>query len=211
MRLYTANSPNSLKVQMALAELGVNCEREILQLTEREYLMDDLKAIDPQQKVPILETDGTKIAESGAIIQYLGRTSGSGLWPANPVEDAELSQWLFFESVHLALPCGAIWWSDTLAPRRGVNVFSDARLEQAVNDLKRPLDVLNERLSSKDFIADSGFTLADCVLGVTVSMLKNTRMNSNERWPRVAAYAERVRARGGWARGGGDCCMHWTD
>jgi glutathione S-transferase len=211
MRLYTANSPNSLKVQMALAELGLDYERTDVVLAKREQLSDEFKRINPHQKVPVLEVDGAKIAESGAIVQYLGRANAGDLWPTDLLQDALLSRWMFFESVHLAPACGSIWWSDTLSPRRGVPAFSDAVLEHAANELERPLDVLNGHLDSQEFVSDKGFTLADCALGVSVSMLKDTRLDPNERWPNVSAYGDRVRARQDWAIALGDRCLHWAD
>jgi len=211
MRLYTANSPNSLKAQMAFAELGLDYERSDVVLAKREQLSDDFKRINPHQMVPVLEVDGAHIAESGAIVQYLGRTNTGELWPADPLQDALLSRWMFFESVHLAPSCRAIWWTDILSPRRGVPASSDAQLELAAADLERPLSALETHLDPQEFVSQNGFTLADCALGVAVSMLKDTRLDPSDRWPNVGAYGARIRARESWTTGLGDRCLHWAD
>ncbi len=211
MRLYTFYTPNCLKIHMALAELGVDCERKPISLAKREQMGEEFKRINPHRKVPVLEVEGKAIAESGAILQYLGRAASGTLWPLDAIEDARLARWLFFESVHLAPYCGPIWWSDVLAPRRRVEPASEARLELAVSDLARALDVLHEEFETRDHLAETGFTLADCALGATLSMLKDTRVDLAERWPNVDLYGARVRARRSWREGEGDRCMHWVD
>jgi len=211
LRLYTANSPNSAKVQLALAELGLDYEKQFMVLAKGEHQTDDYGRINPHRKVPVLDVDGGCIAESGAILQYLGRSAGSGKWPEAAVHDAQLSRWLFFEAAHLATSCGAIWWNDVLSPRRGAPEVGEARLEVALNELDRSLGVLEESLSGQEYLDAGGFTLADCAVGVTVSMLKDTRLDPTEKWPGVAAYGARARARDAWSKAEGDRCLHWAD
>ncbi len=115
LRLYAANSPNSAKVQLALAELGLDYEKKFMVLAKGEHQTEEFGRINPHRKVPVLEVDGSYIAESGAILEYLGRSAGNGMWPESAVHDAQLSRWLFFEAAHLASACGAIWWNDVLS------------------------------------------------------------------------------------------------
>jgi len=211
MRLYTANSPNSAKVQLALAELGLDYEKKFMVLAKGEHQIEEFGRINPHRKVPVLDVDGSYIAESGAILEYLGRTAGNGKWPDNAAHDAQLSRWLFFKAVHLASACGAIWWNDVLSPRRGAPEVGEARLEVALNELDRSLNVLEESLGGQDYLDAGGFTLADCAVGVAVSMLKGTRINPVEKWPGVAAYGARVRGRTAWTGAEGDRCLHWAD
>ena len=211
MKLYTFYTPNSLKIELALAELGLDCEREKVALAKGEHMTDDFKKVNPHQKIPVLEVDGVAIAESGAILQYLGQSNPGPLWPSDPLEAAQLSRWMFFEGVHLASVCSSIWWSDTLSPRRGVPASSDAANAYAEEVLVRHLDMLNEVLASREFIGGNDFSLADCALGPTLCLLKDTRLDPSEKWPNVASYTARIRARDSWTQALGDRRMHWSD
>lgn len=211
MKLYTANSPNSLKVGLALAELGLEYETARVVLARGEHQTEAFERINPHQKVPVLEVDGVHLAESGAIVQYLGRTRGGDHWPKEPLVDALASRWLFFESAHLSAGCGALWWSDVLSPRRGVDPVPAPRIDAARSQLERALGVLEEQLAARDAILVGGFTLADCVLGTAVSMLVDTRVSLSAGWPNVAAYGARLRERASWATAEGGRCLHWKD
>ena len=211
MKLYTFYTPNCLKVEIALSELELDCEREKVALAKGEHMTEAFKRVNPHQKIPVLEVGDVALPESNAILEYLGRTNAGPLWPQDPIQEAQLAAWLHFESTHLAPPCAAIWWSDTLSPKRGVEASSDARLELAASDLERPLGVLELHLADRDHLAGGAFTLADCALGTTLSMLKGTRLDLAQNWPKADAYAARLRDRPSWSVADGDRRLHWSD
>ena len=97
MLLY--NSPisgNCYKVRLLLAHLGIPYERRDLDVVDRSDRPDVLGGLNPDLRVPTLVLDdGRPLAESGAIIWYLGR--GTRFVPDDPYAAAQVFQWLFFE------------------------------------------------------------------------------------------------------------------
>ncbi|MBI5532554.1 MAG: glutathione S-transferase family protein [Deltaproteobacteria bacterium] len=205
MRLYTfQHSPNPLKVRLALAELALDCEMVEINLFKGEHRSDEFKEVNPHQKVPVLQEEGLILRESNAILTHLGRTRHSELWPLESRWEALASQWLFFESFSLSVHCGRIWWTDVVAKAIGRPGANEALLADAVEELERSLDVLESHLSTRQFLLGKSISLPDFSVGVTVAMLRETRLDSADRWPNVIAYRERLRSRPSWTQAGGD-------
>ncbi len=199
-QLYTFDaSPNALKVRFALAELGISYDPIEVDLLSGEQNRDGFGALNPHRKVPVLVEGDFVMRESDAIIAYLGFRFGGALWPTQPRVRGEALQWLFFDAANFAY-AGRIWWADVITPktgRRGPN--ADPALVAAVTeDVSRALFVLDEHLSSRTYLLGRDFTLADCGLGVTVNLLKGTRLDQPDFFPAVTAYRDRIRSRPGW-------------
>jgi len=208
MRLYTfLHSPNPLKVRLALAELEIAYEAFEVHLFKDEHRGDEFTVVNPHRKVPVLDDGGFILRESNAILSYLGRTYGQrstgGLWPGDPREEAHAMQWLFFESVHLAMQCGTVWWTDVVAPAIGKPGAHEEVVKDAAYELERSLDLLEGHLRTPYLLGDA-LTLPDCSVGVAVAMLQHTRLDKAERWPRVANYRNRIRHRPTWVAARGD-------
>jgi glutathione S-transferase len=75
-------SPFAGKVRVAAAEKGV--ELELLEIDPRRRPAR-LRELNPTNRVPVLELDGTAIRESTAICEWLEESQpGRSLWPAEP-------------------------------------------------------------------------------------------------------------------------------
>jgi len=82
VKLYSfARSPNPLKVRIALLELGVPVDLEEVDLFRGEHRSEAFRAVNPHGKVPVLVDGDVVLPESNAILGYLGKTHGAGLWP----------------------------------------------------------------------------------------------------------------------------------
>ena len=102
MRLYTfLNSPNPLKIRLALAELNLEYESKEVVLFKGEHRSEWFTKINPHQKVPVLEDGDLVLRESNAILAYLGDRYGQALWPQDAGQRALALQWLFFESFRI--------------------------------------------------------------------------------------------------------------
>lgn len=199
MRLYSFPfAPSPMKARLALAELGLEHERVEVNLMAFEQHSPEFKALNPHGKVPVLQDGALVLRESGAILTWLGRNYGLGtLWPENLAEEAHALQWLFFEACHLMAPLATLYFTERVAPVIDVPASAPEVIADNQAELERSLDVVEQHLRGRDFVLGD-FSLVDCSLGVTLSMLPRTSLDRPERWPRVFDYGARVRARPSW-------------
>jgi glutathione S-transferase len=89
-------SGNCYKVRLLAAHLGLQLERRPLDVVDRSNRPDVIGDLNPALRVPTLVLDdGRPLAESGAILWYLG--AGTRFVPEDPYELAQALQWMFFE------------------------------------------------------------------------------------------------------------------
>ena len=102
---YTANTPNGVKLTIALAELGLergsDYRLKVLDLKARDQKQPDYLAINPNGRIPAIvdhTPDGDiRVFESGAVLLYLAEKFG-GLLPTDPAARIEAIAWTYFQT-----------------------------------------------------------------------------------------------------------------
>jgi glutathione S-transferase len=107
MKLYHFPSPNPQKVTFALKELGLDCELVPVDLAKGEQREAAFRAVNPFGRVPVLVDGDLMLAESQAILAYLGEKTGR-LWPTSAAERADALKWLFYLSQHIMPAAGEV-------------------------------------------------------------------------------------------------------
>ncbi|KAM6976660.1 elongation factor 1-gamma [Aplochiton taeniatus] len=116
----------------------------------------------PLGKVPAYQgDDGFCLFESNAIAHYL---SNEALRGASPQAAAQVLQWVSFADAEIIPPASA-WVFPTL----GIMQFNKQATEQAKEEVKKVLAVLNQHLNSRTFLVGERITLAD--ISVACSMI----------------------------------------
>src|SRR5215472_12056048 len=100
LKVYAFRTPNSVRVPIALEELGLSYELEAVNVRKGEQKLPSYLAINPNGKVPVLvDPDGPDgapltLTESGAILIYLAEKSGR-LLPADGIGRARVLEQMF--------------------------------------------------------------------------------------------------------------------
>ena len=196
MKLHGYFSFNPVKVQLALAELGLDYEHHFVKLHKREHLSDEITALNPNQLVQILEDDGLVIWESNAILCHLGEREGR-LWPSDPAGRAAAFQWLFYEAPTVSAHAGPLWYIDVVGPRIGLE-RDEARYARARKGTEKALRILDDHLQSHDWMLGSEFSLVDCAYAPVLDALGLSRFNVLQ-YPAITAWMKCVRERPSWA------------
>lgn len=155
--LYTAPTPNGWKASICLEELGLPYEVHTINLLAGEQKAPEYLRINPNGRIPgIVDRDEGNFAvfESGAILIYLAEKTGK-LMPSDRKGRSLVIQWLMFQM-------GGV------GPMMGqANVFFryfpekiQAAIDRYQNESRRLFEVLNARLTGRDWLADE-YSIAD--------------------------------------------------
>ncbi|MCJ9428622.1 glutathione S-transferase family protein [Kordiimonas marina] len=151
-------SGNCLKVKYTADLLGIPYEWVEADVLKGDSRTPDYLAKNPQGQVPMIELDdGRTLAQSNAIIRYLAR--GSRLLPDDAFAAAKVDEWLFWEQ-YSHEPYIAVCRFHHKYLGKPFNELDGWRVERG----NAALDLMEDALEGKDWLTDSGFTLADIAL-----------------------------------------------
>jgi glutathione S-transferase len=153
-------SGNCYKVRLLLAHLGIPYERRSMDVVDRSNRPEVLGGLNPALRVPTLVLDdGRPLAESGAILWYLGE--GTRFVPEDRYGRAQMLQWMFFEQYdhEPAIAVVRFWVAYSGRPE----AFAD-RLEERLKAGHRALGAMERHLEGRDYLVGDGPTLADIAL-----------------------------------------------
>lgn len=152
------------KVRIALLEKGVPHEEdETIKPSQDEAVL----ARSPMGKVPFLEVDGTRIRESGAILEYLEDAyPQQPLLPKDPLERARVRELVIFIELHLELVARRMY-----GMLGGGKPVSDETRQRVDRDLVKGVRALKAVAKFDPFIAGKDLTIADCAAFVHLPLV----------------------------------------
>jgi GST-like protein len=174
IELYTANTPNGVKIPIALEELGLPYRLHRIDLGANQQKTPEFLAINPNGRIPaIVDTEGPgdaalSVFESGAILLYLADKQPGLLMPSDPVARVRALEYLFFQMGGIGPMFGQAGWfmrHTTQIP---------LAIERYQSESKRLTAVLESRLTKQPWLAGASYSIADI---------------ANFGWLRGAAYA----------------------
>jgi glutathione S-transferase len=173
--LYSSKlAPSPLKVLIFLKEKGILDQVKIidLDLGKLEHKTPEYKAIAPNSRIPALKLDdGTIILETTAICRYLESLYPEpNLFGENPIEIASIEMWYSRVTYELMVPLmhGFRHTHPHMSQMENQNKeYGLAQRELAV----KSLDVYNDIIASREFIAGERFTYADIQMVTSLQFL----------------------------------------
>jgi len=194
MKLYW--HPFSLfprRVRVALREKGIAHKEIIVDLPGGALREPEFRRLNPFGQVPVLEDDGVVIYESLAILEYLEeRHPAPTLLPGDAAGRAEVRQLMLAAGDYLAPPFKR-WIARLFLPEES---WDRADQDAAKVEIAAHLDVLEERLRGREFLAGDAFSLADVAYVPMVCELAMCQLGGLlAPRPAVTAWVERLRAR----------------
>lgn len=166
LQLYSLPTPNGVKVSIMLEEIGLAYEPHLVSFDSNDQLTAEFKSLNPYGKIPaILDPDGPggkplALFESGAILVYLGEKTGR-LLPGDPAGRYEALQWVMFQVGGLGPMFGQVGFFHKFAGKD----FEDKRpRDRYVNESRRVLGVLNERLANRSWMLGDEYSIVDIMI-----------------------------------------------
>ena len=163
LQLYSLPTPNGVKVSIMLEEIGLPYEVHLVDFNNNDQKTAEFLSLNPNGRIPaILDPNGPDgkpmpLFESGAILQYLSETTGK-LIPIEPSRRWQTIQWVHFQMGGIGPMFGQLGYFHKFA---GQEIEDKRPLERYVNESKRLLDVIEQRLDGRQWIMDDEYTIAD--------------------------------------------------
>jgi len=168
LQLYSLATPNGVKVTVMLEELlalglsGAEYDAWPIRINQGDQFGSGFVALNPNSKIPALldcsQEKPIRVFESGAILLYLAEKFGAFV-PTEPALRAECMAWLFWQMGSAPYLGGGFGHFYTYAP---------SKMEYPINrfamEVKRQMDVLNQRLANSPYIAGDAYTIADIAI-----------------------------------------------
>ena len=171
MKLYDSEqAPNPRRVRIFMAEKGISCETEQLNIVLGENLSDDFLAVNPRGLLPTLVLDdGTVLDESVAICRYLEETHPEpALMGTDAVSKAQIEsrqRHMEFDGLFSAAEAFRNAYPRFAKRGLGGNVGAveaiPALVERGKASVLRFYNRLNEDLGQSRYVAGDAFTIAD--------------------------------------------------
>lgn len=168
LQLYSLGTPNGVKVTVLLEELlaaghtGAEYDAWLININEGDQFGSGFVAINPNSKIPaLLDRSGTtpvRVFESGAIMMYLAEKFGAFL-PSGGARRAECLSWLFWQMGSAPFLGGGFGHFYAYAP-----VKIEYAIDRYAMEVKRQLDVLDQRLAENQYVAGDEYTIADMAI-----------------------------------------------
>lgn len=205
MKLYDFKmAPNPQRVNMFLAEKGIEIPTVEINTRERAQFTESFKAVNPISQVPVLELDdGTRISESMAICRYIEDLHPDpALFGGNAKEKALIEMWS-----RRAEFMGYLSAADML--RNSAPVFEDRGLpgvpggvpqiaelvERGRNSMARFFALFDDRLGTARFVAGDAFSVADITTFVTVRFAARVEVEPPADCANIARWLGEVESR----------------
>jgi len=186
------DSPFVRRVAIALHIYRLQFEHNVISAYDD---FDELLALNPLGKVPALQLDdGTVLADSTLILDYLDQLAGDGksLWPASLDARAGV---LAHVGVAMGLAEKAVEFrSETV--RRPSDKIDQPRVERILAQINAALDWLEKHTPNEGFICGADITHADIASTVAMTFIVNKNPEHLEGRDRdhMVAHAERCEA-----------------
>src|ERR1700723_1612966 len=168
LQLYSLGTPNGVKVTVMLEELlalghkGAEYDAWLIKIGDGDQFGSGFVSVNPNSKIPaLLDRSGPKpirVFESGAILMHLAEKFGAFL-PTEIAARAECLSWLFWQMASAPYLGGGVGHFYAYAPTK-----IEYAIDRFAMEVKRQLDVLDQRLRDNKYIAGRAYTIADVAI-----------------------------------------------
>ncbi|HKU17389.1 MAG TPA: glutathione S-transferase family protein [Steroidobacteraceae bacterium] len=194
-RLYDyLPSGNGYKVRLVLKQLALPYELIELDISSGATRTAEFLSKNPNGRIPLLEVPGKGfLPESHAIVAYLAE--GTRLIPTDRFGRACMWQWMCFEQYNLEPNIGTLRFWLKLGRTRAE--LGEKLVEKKKNGYAA-LDVLEESLRGREYLAAGHYSLADISLYAYTHVAHEGGFDLAP-YPAIRAWCARVESQPQWA------------
>jgi glutathione S-transferase len=196
---YDAMSQPSRALLLFVRATKIPCQEVPVALRSGEHLQEKYASINRFKKVPAIDNDGFKLAESVAILRYLIRSNPSipNHWYPKESEDmARVDEYMAWQHLNLRLNGSMVFQHKVIIPRMSGKPVNEKAVERYQKGLETTLEQL-ETLWLKDnpYVAGKDLTIADLLAVTELEQPEMAGYEVRKGRPILTAYMELVRSR----------------
>ncbi len=198
--LYYWPTPNGWKISIALEEMELPYQTHLIDISAKEQFAPDFLAVSPNNKIPAITDpegpDGAPIHifESGAILQYLARKTGS-FCGASERDRIAVDRWLMWQMGGLGPMAGQAHHFLKFAKQDIPYAKERYRSETG-----RLYKVLDAQLSRNEYVAGPDYSIADMSIWGWASLWEGQQQSIDDK-PHMARWLDLVGNRPAVIRG----------
>ena len=168
---------------------------------------DDFLKLSPLGKIPVFKNEEITLPDSSAICAYIdakyGQAQGKSLLPSDALNKAKA---LWFEELAdtklIELIGGGIFFERVAKPKFMNEPTDEAKVKETIEETLPPiLDYLESQTPNQGYLLGDDLSLADIAIG---SVFVNARYAQYQvdaqRWPKLAAYLDRLLSTSGFKK-----------
>ena len=194
IKIYAFSTPNSVKVPIALEELGLDYTLHAVNIRQSGQKAPDFLARNPNAKVPVLVDGDLTLTESAAILVYLAEKTGK-LLPASGEGRARVFEQLFFHASGLGPAFGNAGFF-----RKFASEPIPLAIDRFGGEAQRIIGLLDDILGRQRFVAGDDLSIADIAHYGWLWRRQFAEVSVNEA-PNVQRYITELEARPAFQRG----------
>ncbi|KIN61550.1 Glutathione S-transferase [Sulfitobacter noctilucae] len=198
--MYYWPTPNGWKISVALEEMGLPYETHLINIGAGDQFAPDFLKIAPNNRMPaIVDPDGPdgapiSIFESGAILQYLARKTGT-FCGSTERERIAVDEWLMWQMGGLGPMAGQAHHFLKFAKEDVPYAKDRYRAETG-----RLYGVLDRQLARHEFVAGDFVSIADFAIWGWASLWEGQQQTLDDK-PHMARWLDTMGKREGVQRG----------
>ena len=183
-------SGHSHRVELMLSLLNLPTELVDVDLMKGAHKQADFLALNPFGQVPVLDDNGTILADSNGILVYLARRYGGERWlPTDAVGEAKVQRWLSVAAGQIAFGPAAA----RLVTVFGAKLNADDLIARAHALLK----VVEFELSHHPFLVGTDVTIADVAAYTYIAHAPEGNVSLSD-YPKVRGWLSAIEAMPGF-------------
>ena len=192
IKLYTAATPNGWKISIALEEMALPYEVQVIDFANQDQKADWYVKLNPNGRIPTIEDQGFVVFESGAILIHLAEKTGKFL-PRDVQGRSRVLQWLMFQMSGIGPMMGQANVFVRYFPEKIQPV-----IDRYQREVLRLFGVLDRQLANHEYIAGE-YSIADMALwpwvsGYEWSGVSIEKFTSLQRWLALVGARPAVQA-----------------
>ena len=166
IQLYSMNTPNGIKIALALEEMGLAYEPHTINILEDDQHTEAFRSLNPNSKIPaLIDPDGPdnhpiNLMESCAILRYLADKTGE-FAPLDKAGKSACDQWLFFQAAHIGPMFGQFGHFYRYASD---NCDHPYPLKRYTDETRRLLGVLEQHLVRHMYMLGESYSIVDMAI-----------------------------------------------